>query len=81
MVYQSISGKAAAVIHKAQGVDERSGERHRSAIRFQVSLLAASPVAFAISSQSAACLRNSSHGFIGDQASAGNRSTCPSAQR
>jgi hypothetical protein len=27
MVYQSISGKAVAVIHKAQGVDERSVER------------------------------------------------------
>jgi hypothetical protein len=39
--------------------------RHRSAIRFQISLLAESPVAFAISSQSAACLRNSSHEFIG----------------
>jgi len=37
---------------------------HRSAIRFHVALLVGSRVNFAIRWQSAACLRNSSDGFI-----------------
>jgi hypothetical protein len=42
---------------------------HRSAIRLQVALLAGSRVNLAIRWQSAACLRNSSGGFIIDQSS------------